>query len=343
MNGRPDRLTVEHLRDPFGIGARQPRFSWWLPAGTKRQLAYRIRTDNGWDTGRIEGDESVLIPYGGPPLASAQRVSWQVKAWTDAGESDWSTPGAFELGLLTEDDWSARWISPLEDAVPSPGERPAWLLRGEFVIERPIARARLYASAHGLYEAFLNGHRVGDAELTPGFTAYHTRLQVQTFDVTELIREGANALGAILSDGWYRGQVGLARAHDEWGSELGLLAQLRVTHADGSQSSFATGEGWRSRRSHITAADLIAGETIDLRRYPVGWSAPVSTPQHGTARCPASAPLRRSYSRRPRPSGSSRRSDRLRSTPCREATSSISARTSTAGCASRISGPRAPS
>ena len=272
---RPSRLRIEHLSDALGIGTTQPRLSWWLPDGAARQLGYRIRTDNGWDTGRVEGSDSRLVEYAGPRLGSGDRVEWQVKVWTDLGESDWSDPNVFELGLLEEDDWSARWIVPLESELPPAGRRPATLVRGEFELpDVPVARARLYATAHGIYEAFVNGRRVGDDELTPGFTEYRDRLQVQTYDIAGLLRPGRNAIGAILSDGWFRGQVGLPRAHDQWGSELGFLAQMRFEFADGSAAVGGTGRGWRSTRSHIDTADLIAGQSVDLRRTADGWSAP---------------------------------------------------------------------
>jgi len=149
------------------------------------------------------------------------------------------------------------------------------LVRGEFELsDAPIARARLYATAHGIYEAFVNGRRVGDAELTPGFTEYRERLQVQTYDIAAPLRPGRNAIGAILSDGWFRGQVGLPRARDQWGSELGFLAQLRFEFADGLAAVGGTGPEWRSARSHIVAADLIAGQSVDLRCAADGWSEP---------------------------------------------------------------------
>ena len=126
----------------------------------------------------------------------------------------------------------------------------------------------------GLYEAFLNGERVGDAELTPGFTQYDARLQVQTYDVTGGLRTGRNAIGVILADGWFRGQIGITRAADQWGTRLALLAQLEVTHPDGTTTVLGTGPGWRSGFGHVVAADLIAGERWDLRRLPRGWSEP---------------------------------------------------------------------
>jgi len=272
---RPSRLRVEHLAAAFGIGTTLPRFSWWLPDWAERQLAYCIRTDNGWDTGRVESSDSVLVEYAGPPLTSGQRVSWQVKVWTNEGESEWSDAQVFELGLLEAGDWSARWIAPVESELPPAGRRPAMLVRGEFELpDLPVAGARLYATAHGIYEAFVNGRRAGDAELTPGFTEYRDRLQVQTYDIAGLLRPGRNAIGAILSDGWFRGQVGLPRAHDQWGSDLGFLAQMRFDFADGSAAVGGTGSEWRSTRSEIETADLIAGQSVDLTRVVDGWSEP---------------------------------------------------------------------
>jgi alpha-L-rhamnosidase len=271
----PSRLRVEHLSEALGIDTARPRFSWWLPDGAREQLAYRIRTDTGWDSGRVESSDSVLVEYAGPALRSGQRVEWQVRVWTEAGESEWSDTCAFELGLLDAEDWSARWIAPVERELSPAGSRPAMLVRGEIELpDVPVTRARLYATAHGIYEAFVNGARAGDAELTPGFTEYRDRLQVQAYDITRLVAPGPNALGAIVSDGWFRGQVGLPRAHDQWGSELAFLAQARLEFADGSVVVAGTGSDWRSARSHIDAADLIAGQSVDLRRREDGWSEP---------------------------------------------------------------------
>lgn len=301
---RPTHLRVEHLQEAFGIDTSRPRFSWWLPAGARTQLAYRIRADSGWDTGRVESADSILVEYAGAPLRSAERVTWRAKVWTDAGESEWSEPHAFEMGLLGPDDWSARWITPAEREPAPAGRRPAMLVRGEFELPgAAIVRARLYATAHGIYEAFVNGRRAGDDELTPGYTEYRDRLQVQAYDITDLLRPGANAIGAILSDGWFRGQVGLPRAHDQWGSELAWLAQVHIELADGTTVVAGTGDGWRSARSHIEAADLIAGESVDLRRRLDGWSEPgfddsawepVAVADHGNANlvCSPAPPVR---------------------------------------------------
>ncbi|WP_034271409.1 family 78 glycoside hydrolase catalytic domain [Haloechinothrix halophila] len=274
MTTTPHGLRVEHLDRALGISVAQPRLSWRLPDGAAQQVAYRITADNGWDTGRVVSDQSVLVPYAGPTLASAQRVVWRVKVWTDLGASEWSPPCWFEMGLLDSADWRAEWIESGEDPAGGPGNRPAVLLRVEFDVDRPIATARLYATAHGIYEGFLNGDRIGDAELTPGFTQYDAQLQVQTYDVAASLAEGRNAFGVILGDGWFRGQIGITRAADQWGKRLGLLAQLELTHADGTRTTLGTGPDWRSAVGHVMAADLIAGERWDLSLLPRGWSEP---------------------------------------------------------------------
>jgi alpha-L-rhamnosidase len=270
----PHGLRVEHLDGALGLRVTSPRLSWRLPTGSVGQLGYRIRTTDGWDTGRVESSASLLVPYGGPAVGSRQRVGWQVKVWTDLGESGWSAPGWFELAL-DPTDWTAAWIRPPEHEPSPPGERPAHLLRARFDSDaQTVESARLWITALGTYEAFLNGTRIGTAELTPGFTQYDEHLQVQAYDVTSLLRPGANSIGVILADGWYRGQLGMTRASDQWGDRTALLAQLEVTQDDGTTTVIGTDLGWRSGSGHVVAADLIAGERWDLRRLPRGWDEP---------------------------------------------------------------------
>nr|WP_246325032.1 family 78 glycoside hydrolase catalytic domain [Petropleomorpha daqingensis] len=267
-------MRVEHLDTALGIRTTAPRLSWRLPDGAAEQTAYRITADNGWDSGWVDSDQSVLVAYAGPPLTSSERVEWRVQVRTDLGESPVSEPCWFETGLLWTDDWRASWVEPGTMPEGAKGSRPAALLRFEFDVDRPVVAARLHATAQGLYEAFLNAERVGDAELTPGYTQYDARLQVQAFDVTASVREGRNALGVVLADGWFRGQVGITRADEQWGSRLAVLAQLHLVHADGEVTVVGTGPGWRSGFGHVVAADLIEGERWDLTRLPRGWDAP---------------------------------------------------------------------
>jgi alpha-L-rhamnosidase len=268
---RPTRLRVEHLDDAIGIDVACPRLSWWLPDGAMRQMAYRIRTED-WDSGRVVGDPSVLVPYAGPAPVSGQRVSWQVKVWTDLGESDWSEPCFWEVGL-GRDDWDAAWIRPAEASLPEPGRRPAYQLRHDFHLHGAPTRARAYATAHGLYELFVNGVRVGDHELTPGFTAYRSRLHVQTFDVGALLRPGDNTVAAVLSDGWFRGRTGFHRIPDGYGTRTAFLAQVCV-ETDAGPVVIGTGPDWRTQPGEITAVDLMDGQETDFTRASAGWSEP---------------------------------------------------------------------
>jgi alpha-L-rhamnosidase len=282
----PWDLRVEHLDPAFGISVAAPRLSWKLPGPAARQVAYRVRTDS-WDSGRIESEQSVLVPYAGPALVSRQRVEWRVQVWTDLGISEWSEPLAWEMSLLRATDWSAHWIEPAERERGAAGFRPVYALRTTFDHDGSNARARLYATAHGIYELFLNGERVGDRELTPGYTSYNKRLQVDTFDVGELLQPGSNELRALLSDGWFRGQCGNTREHLLYGSTLALLAQLE---ADGTPIA-TTGAGWMSARSG-SVADLMEGQRTDLRLTDADrdWSL-VDVAEHGIANlCTSDAP-----------------------------------------------------
>ncbi|WP_345801343.1 family 78 glycoside hydrolase catalytic domain [Microbacterium sp. AZCO] len=168
----------------------------------------------------------------------------------------------------------ARWIEPHEETVPEAGSRPAHLLRGTAELDRPVTAAVVTATAHGVYELFVNGERVGDQELTPGFTAYRSRLQVQTWDVAALLRPGENVVAAILSDGWFRGRHGFERHADGFGTRTAFIAELTVTHDDGSATTASTGSAWRSHPGHILRADLMDGQGVDFRLLDPDWARP---------------------------------------------------------------------
>jgi alpha-L-rhamnosidase len=242
---------------------QEPALCWWLPDGAAVQHAYRLRTDDGLDTGRVDGQDQLFVRL--PVFDRSRRsAAAQVKVWTDLGESEWSEPVQLESDLLDEADWSARWIGLAEDEQPAAGSRPAYWLRTTFAAP-PADRARLYITALGLYEAFLDGRRIGDLELAPGYTQYRARVQYQAYDVTPLVPAGRHVLAVLLADGWYRGQVGLPRAADQYGRDLALRAQLEVRTEAGWQVVAGSDPGWRVARSHITAADLIAGQREDHR------------------------------------------------------------------------------
>ena len=214
----------------------------------------------------------MLVPWPGAPLASRQRVEVRVRVWgEDGSESPWSEPASVEAGLLDPADWTARFVAPAETGAR--GE-PLPLLRKDFAVAGPIARARLYVTALGLYELELNGQRVGDHVLEPGWTSYDKRLRYETHDVTDLLQPGGNALGALLGDGWYRGRIGYSGSREIFHDRLALLAQLEVVGADGSVQVVATDGSWRAAAGPILSSDLYDGEVHDARRERAGWSRP---------------------------------------------------------------------
>jgi alpha-L-rhamnosidase len=279
-------LNCEYRVNPLGIDVRRPRLSWQLASDRRgaAQTAYQLRAAADvaslaagpllFDSGKVASDQSVLVPYGGPALGSGERVYWQVRAWDETGAaSAWSTPAFWEMGLLAASDWQAEWITPGWDEDTSQSQ-PQPVLRREFKLDGEVKSARAYVTSLGLYELHLNGQRVGDDVLTPGWTAYNHRLQYQTYDVTGLLRSGENAIGALLGDGWYRGWLGFEGNRNTWGDRLGLLAQLHITYADGRIAVIGSDAQWRATLGPIRMSDLYNGETYDARLELPGWDAP---------------------------------------------------------------------
>jgi len=277
-------LSVERRYDPIGIDAVHPRFAWRLVGSGPgaRQTGYQLQVvdtdspDAGWsaptwDTARVADGDSAYIAYTGPALVSRHRYAWRVRAWNgDGSETAWSTPSAFETGLLSTGDWSARWIAHIvPDLVSEPeelrGERPAPAFRRRFNLSSAPSRARLYITALGLYEASINGTRVGDERLTPGWTDYHRRIEYQTYDVTPLLQQGDNVLAVTLGDGWYAGHVGPWGRH-RYGDAPALLCQLDSQLAAGGLETVATDDRWVASSTGTLLNDLQMGERTDLRR-----------------------------------------------------------------------------
>ncbi|GAB7036975.1 MULTISPECIES: alpha-L-rhamnosidase [Catenuloplanes] len=290
-------LQTEQRTEPLGLGETSPRLSWKLRDARRgaAQSAYRItaaaRADDLdtparllWDSGRRAGGETLLIDWDGPALRSATRYHWRVEVWDDTGAPAATAQTWFETGLLHREDWTAVWIGrdpvalppvdpPTDDDLISPGPAEAALyLRHEFRLARRPVRARLHATARGVYEPYLNGERVGDRELAPGWTEYHHRIQYQTYDVTEQLRTGDNTITAVVADGWWSGYVGFdpRRPARHYGAAPGLLAQLVLDFADGSQRVIATGGDWTESDGPVRSADLMMGQYVDARRGVTG-------------------------------------------------------------------------
>lgn len=296
-------LRCEYLTAPEGIDVTVPRLSWRVASARRgvSQSAWqilvasspeRLARDAGdlWDSGKSRGNATNQILYAGIPLQSRQRCYWKVRVWDETDTaSAWSAASVWSMGLLAPSDWSARWISH-RDTVPLPVDRtrlhlpPAQYYRHELLIEKPVRRATLYASALGLYEFHCNGERVGDALLQPGWSDYALRAYYRTHDVTGLLRRGKNAIGAIVADGWYSGYVGYGllvgygphrTGRNFYGKTPALLAQLEIEYADGSRAVVGTGADWlTSSAGPIREADIIMGETYDARAEWASWNLP---------------------------------------------------------------------
>ena len=243
----PQSLRVEvGGGDPHGDGD-QPLVSWELPVGVAVQRAYQVATDDGYDSGRVESDRQSYVSV---PVfdRSRRRTRTCVKVWTDLGESGWSDPLPLDSGLLEESDWSAAWVGVPEDVVPEKGHRPAYWVRAELEVSEAVD-ACLHATALGVYEVFLDGRRVGDRELTPGYTQYAKRVQHQSYDVPGLT-PGRHVVAVLLADGWYRGQIGAPRVADQYGSRTALRLQLE-TADESAAPLLVTDRGWRAAPSHV--------------------------------------------------------------------------------------------
>ena len=287
INAIPEavELRCEHLENPQGLDETRPRLSWQIADNRPgaRQTAYQIvaasrpdildRKPDLWDSGKVAGDQCLDVLWQGRKLKSRQRVLWRVRVWDHQNAaSDWSATSAFEIGLLKPGDWSAQWIGrPLEGKSAS---QPCPFLRRQFELAKPVAQARLFVTARGLFEVRLNGRRVGRDYFTPGWTDYNKRIQYLVYDVTGQLQPGLNAAGVILADGWYAGYLGWTNNRFVYGEQLSLLFQLEVEYDDGTQAVIASGPEWKTAFGPLLQSDIYNGETCDARREMPGWSAP---------------------------------------------------------------------
>lgn len=272
----PYDLTIDFGGDRFPVSGSRPRLSWKPAEDISPRAAHELEI-------HVEDRLPLTVPTDGhlhvdwpaPPLRSGERVRWRVRSRTEAQISSWSAWHDFEAGLLDE-DWTAHWITPggePQSARLAPGTRPAHILRATFSTTGTV-RARLYSTALGVYEAFVNGERAGTVELAPGSTSYDRTLYAQAADVTSSVRPGSNTVEIVLSDGWYRGQVGAFRKPAGWGELLAARLELHLEQADGTRQVIRTDEHWTSSASPITRADLMDGQITDFRA-PRGPERPV--------------------------------------------------------------------
>jgi alpha-L-rhamnosidase len=304
-------LQCEYHANPIALGTTQPRFSWKIrpvdPATRDvAQAAYEIVVSSAdgkalWNSGKTDSTSTSQIEYAGSPLVSRDRATWKVRVWDGSGEvSDWSAPSSFGIGLLNPEDWQALWISAPTDESFTTKENiqnfvgdpkrgvltvtPAKYLRKEFTAPA-IKRATVHATALGVFTLEVNGQRVSDERLAPGWSAYQRRIHSKTYDVTSLVKAGNNAIGATLADGWYAGYVayglltgqeGLVPGIDGryyYGVSPAVRVQLELELTDGSRQVIASDTTWKSSTGPILESDILMGESYDARKEMPGWSA----------------------------------------------------------------------
>ena len=278
-------LRCEYLENPLGIDILHPRFSWIIESSErgKSQSTYRvlvastrenIEKDNGdmWDTGKVESEQSINIEYEGNTLKSGEKYYWKVCVWDENGQpSQWSKTATFQMGLLKEDEWEGKWVGA-EEKISAP------LIRKEFKLNKEIEEAYAYISGLGYYELYINGDKIGDHVLDPGTTDYGKRVLYETYNVTDCLKTGANAVGVMLGNGWFSTPEEVVKQSPaelrKYGDRPILILQLNIKFADGTKMSIATDDSWKAFNGPITENSVWNGETYDARLEKTNWDKP---------------------------------------------------------------------
>lgn len=257
-------LRTEYRENPIGLTEKAPRFSWKIESDEKDtvQTSYEIKVtdENGklvWDSGEKVTDQSVLISYEGEALSDETFYTVEVTVADNHGNVE-SMEGSFETGIFEQTEFKAQMITS-----DFPEEETACPVFGKtFALSKKIKKARLYATAHGVYEVTLNGKTVGDYRMAPGWTSYHNRLQYQIYDVTEQLA-AENEIAITVGNGWYKGILGFYCQPNQYGTQAGAFAELHVEYEDGSKDVIATDETWSVKTGEIRYSEIYMGETID--------------------------------------------------------------------------------
>ncbi len=272
-------VRTEYQVHPLGIDVSHPRLSWRLDSDQsnvlQRQYEVEVYEDRSftkpvWMSGPVVSDQSVHVVYQGEALRPRHRYFVRVRAWDQRGDaSDWTIPTYFETGMGEPESWHAQWITADRPETMDPVSP---LLRKTFVLTEIPETARIYATGLGLYELYLNGERIGDQLFTPGWTSYHHRLQYQTYDVSGLLRTGTNVLGAVLGNGWYRGELVSPGHRALWGKQRALLLEGYGGDAGGTWAPFVLSDGtWLTHPGPILQSEIYDGETYDARTEIADW------------------------------------------------------------------------
>ncbi|MBS9461867.1 family 78 glycoside hydrolase catalytic domain [Flagellimonas sp. 389] len=284
-------LTVnEGFKNPIGFYSNEPSFSWKLPQTTQSQSAYSIVAasspdflpDNPdlWESGKIESDQSLFVVYEGPKLDSRQKVYWQVKYWDSNDEpSKWSEIAHLELGLLKNKDWKGKWVGLPTRNDSLVGAKKTIIhtpqhLRKSFEIPSDVVSARLYVTAKGVFSGQINGKKISDAVMSPGWTPYDKRIEALTYDVTDLVDAGENTIGFQVASGWHFGRMLWNKLI--WGQSGSpkVLCQLEITFQDGSKKIIVSDDSWvGTTNGPIRFAEIYDGEIYDANFEMPNWSS----------------------------------------------------------------------
>lgn len=285
---QPAKLTTEFLENPLGIDVGSPRLSWTLVSTqrSQKQSAYELVVSdnekdvlagkgNVWQTGKVISRQSNLVKYAGSALQSFTKYYWRVKVYDGANESsEWSMPATFETAILNVSDWQAKWIGDgskqFEKDEDFYKEDPMPLFKKIFTTNKKIASGRLYISGQGYYEAYLNGKKIGDRVLEPGFTTYKKEVLYSSYDVSSLLKNGSNNIGLMLGNGWYNplplrlfGRFNL-RDVQQTGRPC-VTGQLLLRFTDGTHETIITDETWLAAPGPIVRNNVYLGEQYDAR------------------------------------------------------------------------------
>lgn len=265
----PFELTAETGGDGFPVAPTRPELSWKLPTDVLQQAGFELEATIGAARVRFsgEGPQHRFVAWPWPDLRSTERVTWRVRVRHRGGMTAWSAWATLEAGLF-EADWEAEWITSAGATEHPVGERPAYDFETRFTVDGTADTARLYSAALGVYEAFVNGHRVGSAELLPGSQSYDRTLYAQAFDVASALQTGENTLRLRVSDGWFRGRAGAFRQQAAWGKNTAIRAELHLDLESGPTVVGATRPGWEVLETDVVRADLMDGHSVDLTRAP---------------------------------------------------------------------------
>jgi alpha-L-rhamnosidase len=278
------QVYIENLINPLGLDERSPNFSWELSSDLTNtmQNGYEVKVAGNlidlakgkklvWSEKKMNTDQSTYIAYKGPQLLSNSKYFWQVRVWDNKGRvSEWSAIANFHTGFFNKSDWKAKWINSALSSDTLNGVSP--LLRKSFTLGNKVASATAFITSKGLYTAYLNGKKIGNDYLTPGWTSYSNRVQYQTYDVTNLLAVNDNVIGVKLGSGWFRTTLGWETNGNFYGKETALLLQINIKYTNGSEETIVSDGTWKSAEGPIRYSEIYNGEIYDARLEKNDWA-----------------------------------------------------------------------